>query len=98
MKFTARLECPGYGGFTTWHTTTPDQGPMAVAAMLASVLMLSAHGNGHLAADRLFTITIEADGRLIHAATFGKEPLPPFYDAETLALIEEGFSPNPAES
>lgn len=91
MKITGRLECPGYGGFTTAHTTDQDNPPMATVALMACLLMLSAHGNGHLAADRLFTITIEADGRLIYATTMGKEPVPPFYDAETLALIEEGF-------
>lgn len=92
MRFTARLECPGHGGFTTWHTTTSDQGPLAAAAMLATTLVLSAYGNGHLAADRLCILTIEADGRLIYSTTFGREPVPSLYDPETLALIEEGFA------
>lgn len=92
MRFTARLECPGYGGFTTWHSTTPDQGPLAVAAMLATTLVMSAQGNGHLDAQRLFTLSIEADGRLIYSTTLGKEPVKSIYDDETLAIVEEGFT------
>lgn len=73
MRFVGTLSDPIGGNFVIPQTV--GRQPMATVASLVATLMLAASMRGAIADERLMTMTVELDGRVIWEEEFGKKPV-----------------------